>query len=330
MRILLTGGTKRQTGTEDPLYELINIPSHMARSLRNMGHTVDWKVWDGFGHYDLRIVAVAPIAERHTTYALQSYRAMATDEPTVLYFDDYQLNLVRDQAQAVVNGTWAPDPPPLDLDTLVGVCQALATGNWPPNWHPLIPAYNWGDKAIVANLLGIPPYRLASIDPSITALEPAHLALSRIAVARRTPQRREAWFLPALNSHTQWVASLGLTRPVVTVGQYKRGIRLKSETDVAQAFHGFAGALSPPYPQEGSGWFRSRYIYALMAGTPLVGSPGDGLGPAYRATAQELEAMTQDQWGDLVQAQATDLKPRLGSAVTFNENLRRLVQYVAT
>lgn len=340
MNILLTGGTKRQVGVEDPLYDLINIPRHMSQSLVNLGHTVKWGVLDDLPNlkerFDCRIVSIAPLGRHAADHVIQSYMALSTTDPVVLYFDDFQLNLVMDAARAVLTHgpqwlmeqgyifrgaldlLYAPDR----AAEFMGVCKALATGEWPDNWYCLIPAYSWGDKSIVSSILHIPRRRLAWIDPSHTAIGPA-VAANRMIHSPRV----KAWFLPALNDHSSWLDSLQLAWPVVRVGQYTIGRRLQSEKDVASKYNEFVGALAPPYPQSGSGWFRSRYVYSAIAGSILAGDLNEGmnLSSAFQYSPRIIESWDPVHLESLAQRQKEVILRQLGNIQRFNDQLSSIV-----
>jgi hypothetical protein len=85
--------------------------------------------------------------------------------------------------------------------------------------------------------------------------------------------------------------------------------------------------MSPPYPQNGSGWWRSRFIYAAFVGSVLLTEKheADQLGTAYRYPQGWIEQMTDEQLAQLSMNQREALWPTLTGKDAFTRRVQQVV-----
>lgn len=186
-----------------------------------------------------------------------------------------------------------------------------------PNSAIGVPAYTWGDLDIVRPTLpeGIRESPLIPIDPSFIAVD----ILESVGFCPDTLET-PTWGLAALGDHTEWLDKVLPDRqwPVDMVG-HSSNRKLKTEQDVVRFYAEHQGILSPSYYHAGSGWWRSRFIYAAYLGVPIFAADGeaDALGEAYQKSAYEIEKMDTYQRMALAHLQFAALQPRLSSREQF-------------
>lgn len=124
-----------------------------------------------------------------------------------------------------------------------------------------------------------------------------------------------SWFLASLSDQTHWLSKLKPTWPVDMIGSIKlKNPRLKTEDDVFLRYMEYAGALAPPYYHDGSGWFRSRYVYSAYAGNVLKCGPGDGAqlsSEHFNWSINEVESYSGRTLQDLASAQREVLRAKI-------------------
>jgi hypothetical protein len=126
--------------------------------------------------------------------------------------------------------------------------------------------------------------------------------------------------------HDTWLEKKNLTWPVEIVGSRKLirklgGQRFDTEQDVLEFYNQHWGILSPPYPHAGSGWWRSRFLYAAHVGSILVTDKGEGdpLGDAYKLKIADVEKMSDADLINAVEAQRAAFK----RAIKEDKGLKR-------
>ena len=199
-----------------------------------------------------------------------------------------------------------------------------------PNSAIGIPAYKWGDREIVRPTLpeGIRNSQLFPVDPSFIAVQIALEVFQEVRESGDDISQSDAWGLAALGDHTEWLAKTlpELQWPVNMVG-HSTNRKLKSEHDVVRFYAENKGILSPSYYHAGSGWWRSRFIYAAMIGIPIFAADGeaDALGPAYQRDAYDIESVSDAERMELASSQRAALLPRLSSREEFAHQVSWLV-----
>lgn len=213
-------------------------------------------------------------------------------------------------------------------DRLIATARAFEDERWQRGMIAVAPMYAWGDRSIVRK-------HFAKSANGIEPLDPSSTIYSLIAPHQALPphEKKRAWILGALMPHDTWLQKKDYTWPVEFMGakgMVKKygGERVKTESDVIDRYNRVWGILSPPYPHAGSGWWRSRFMYAAKVGSILVCDKGEGdpLGSPYKLTMRQVEAMTDEQLAEAAAAQADALRPYMPSPETFDAHVERILQ----
>ena len=160
---------------------------------------------------------------------------------------------------------------------------------WAAGMVPACPMYGFGNRTLVRK-------RMPSVMGPIEALDPSSTIYDTLEVV--TPAdaatKKRSWVLGALMPHDTWLERKSPAWPVEIVGSRKLirkygGQRFQTEADVLGFYNDHWGILSPPYPHAGSGWWRSRFMYAARVGSILVTDKGEGdpLGAPYKLTIRQ-------------------------------------------
>jgi hypothetical protein len=211
---------------------------------------------------------------------------------------------------------------------LVEAARDLLADRWTAGMVPVCPMYSFGDRAIVRKRMPDEVGPIEALDPTstvvptlqpITALSPEH--------------KKKAWVLGALMPHDTWLEKKNPDWPVEIVGSRKLikklgGQRFDTEQDVLDFYNHHWGILSPPYPHAGSGWWRSRFLYAAHVGSILVTDKGEGdpLGDAYKLKIADVEKMTDAELHETAMAQRAALAPYLPEYSAFVDHCDRIVK----
>jgi hypothetical protein len=187
--------------------------------------------------------------------------------------------------------------------------------------------YSFGDRTLVRK-------RMPKEMNGIEALDPSSTIYDILSTSSPIPpsEKRRAWVLGALMPHDTWLEKKNPEWPVEIVGSRKLikkfgGHRLDSEEDVLAFYNQHWGILSPPYPHAGSGWWRSRFMYAARVRSILVTDKGEGapLGDPYKLTIKNVEAMSDAGLEEAAAAQADTLRKFMPSYDSFVEHVNRIV-----
>jgi len=173
---------------------------------------------------------------------------------------------------------------------------------------------------------------IEALDPSSTIYD----TLETVTPADAATKKR-SWVLGALMPHDTWLERKSPAWPVEIVGSRKLirkygGQRFQTEADVLGFYNDHWGILSPPYPHAGSGWWRSRFMYAARVGSILVTDKGEGdpLGAPYKLTIRQVEAMNDAELKEAADAQSAALRPHMPTYQSFVEHCNRIVTRAAT
>lgn len=210
---------------------------------------------------------------------------------------------------------------------LVQAAEDFLDERWAAGMVPVCPMYAFGDRSGVRKRMpkGVGP--IEALDPS------AVVADTLAAVTPASPaDKARGWVLGALMPHDTWLEKKKPAWPVEIVGSRKLirqmgGQRFGTEQEVLEFYNKYWGILSPPYMHAGSGWWRSRFIYAAHIGSVLITDKGEGdpLGDAYKLTITDVEKMTGQELEDAANAQRQALMPLLGTYDGFKDHVERIV-----
>lgn len=210
---------------------------------------------------------------------------------------------------------------------LVATASALLGERWSHGLVPVCPMYSFGDRSLVRKRMPAEMAGIEALDPSSTIFD----ILSSCDPASFESKQR-SWVLGALMPHDTWLEKKKPDWPVEIVGSRKLirkfgGQRFDSEEDVLAFYNNYWGILSPPYPHAGSGWWRSRFMYAARVKSILVTDKGEGapLGDPYKLTIKQVEAMSDDGLANAAMAQSEALRPHMPTYDSFVEHCNRIV-----
>jgi len=211
---------------------------------------------------------------------------------------------------------------------LVEAARDLIAPRWEAGMVPVCPMYAFGDRSIVRKRMPNELGPIEALDPTSTVVP----TLSPVTPLNPALKKR-AWVLGALMPHDTWLEKKNLTWPVEIVGSRKLirklgGQRFDTEQDVLEFYNQHWGILSPPYPHAGSGWWRSRFLYAAHVGSILVTDKGEGdpLGDAYKLKIADVEKMSDADLINAVEAQRAALKPYIPDYSTFVDHCDRIIK----
>lgn len=328
MRILVTGLTGAHSGR--PLRGAVgrmNPVEFTVKALRDAGHEVAWeghKLQDEPSGADLLWFVLSP----PKSASAMNYGAGALSllgrwrGPYVVQIDDWNLHnifkdtnsLLRDPDSTlyrVINkekdelffrGETRETVRLYQKYVVEGLRRMVGAGSLGAQ-AVVVLAYGWGDLGLLGGHLpaGLAQRPLVGIDPS-----PAMYEILREQAP--VPKERR-WVMAALAKHETWLHGRMMLAdwPVQVLGA--QGDKT-DEAGVYEAYRRARGALSPPYPHAGSGWWRTRFLYAAAAHTVLVCEDGeaDALGPAYQLRVKTVEERTDDELDTLAQVQADALR----------------------
>jgi hypothetical protein len=210
---------------------------------------------------------------------------------------------------------------------LVATAETMLDERWSRGLVAACPMYSFGDRSLVRKRMPKSMSGIEALDPSATIYD--ILATSE---PKDATLKERKWVLGALMPHDTWLEKKKPEWPVEIVGSRKLikkfgGQRLDSEADVLAFYNDYWGILSPPYPHAGSGWWRSRFMYAARVGSILVADKGEGapLGDAYKLTIKQVESMSDAELAAAAAAQGDALRPHMPAYESFVEHCERIV-----
>lgn len=253
------------------------------------------------------------------------HAALSRDIPLVLYMTDWAFFRSYSEFRSIakagvpyfskkIGGSLQYNEDPAMIakhgDDLIDVCRMYDNSSsqlW-DKAQVLVPRYtSWGDVNIIQGMMpGANP--IHTFDPT-----PAFLRYldedPRPSQSWEMKQRNVHWILPSLLQDDTWVAKQNLEWPIERFGP-KGHLVLDTERDVQKEYRRSAGALCPPYPHAGSGWWRSRWIHSARANSVLLCSTQDAayVGDAYRHSGREYETSTYSELEDFAADQSEMLE----------------------
>lgn len=210
---------------------------------------------------------------------------------------------------------------------LTKAASDLLVDRWVAGMVPVCPMYGFGDRSIVRKRMPTALHPIEALDPTSTIL-PSLLPVHPLPAG----EKKRGWVLGALMPHDTWLEKKNISWPLEIVGSRKLirklgGQRFQTEQEVLEFYNQYWGILSPPYPHAGSGWWRSRFLYAAHVGSILVTDKGEGdpLGDAYKYKIADIERMTDAELAAVATAQRDALRPYISSYESFVAHCDRIV-----
>lgn len=312
----------------EPRVHLFQAFVEMIKYLKSRKHEVTWratKVGDDFPD-DTDVVIVSSMLPRslNCPYALGVIwtisEALRRDIPLVLYLTDWAFFKAAGEFKSIakageeyffktIGGSpqYNEDPDQLRLcaNQLLDVCRQYNDPNsklW-ERAQVLVPRYtNWGDiKLIQSWLPGAKP--ILTMDPTPIFVEYLNTDPNPLKTVP-LKDRMQRWILPSLLKDDTWIDKQHLNWPIQRFGP--KGFEvLPNERGIQNSYGESVGALCPPYPHEGSGWWRSRWIHSARAGSILLCGDKDAkaAGPGYEFDGRHYELMPIESLVNLAQYQ---------------------------
>jgi hypothetical protein len=288
MNILFTGSTAKQT--DDSAYlrarvKRIDDSSIICNSLRKSGHNVTRKKikWgEDLSQYDVSIIGVGMFgSQNYSGEIFASLYAIHKSKNVLLFFEDWKIketmrSLTRILDEKTFNNDLKKvigglpfyghiDDPNFDADIAKQVIKNIVDGKY----NALIPAFNWGDKTLVKDILKCETVYNVDLTPYV-------LENWNIPLQVEPKPKVKKHMLASLVDHSRWVKKNKLTWQVDYFGTKSlKAPQLATETEVFEKSGEYCSILCPEYPHAGSGWFRIRYIYAAIHKCILLSSPKD-------------------------------------------------------
>jgi hypothetical protein len=310
MRILITGYTTRMFGSDRVQGDYVTFSLVLERILRGMGHQVERrkvKIGDEIaGVYNYAFCGVAPLSSMTSGQVPQTHYVMdmMTNRHCV-YADDWSFCNYGNSVRYTLD-RWGKyldykkfscDFEQLDMlrGSLDNMMSMTLAGNNAPVLCPMFP---WGDHSFL--MKGNYNANLITVDPSAWIRYPTVDVYPR---GVRTTQ----WVNAALSDHSSWIRKQGFNFPIYHVGNKRQeNAIVLPESEVVKLFGRSFGVISVGYPSAGSGWWRSRYLNAAWAETPIYSDVLDQaiMGEAYRGSSATFEAeLHRDAWNQRVRGQ---------------------------
>lgn len=350
MKILMTGTSARSVGSTKIRYDYVALSDIFERALRDLGHEVDRRPVstdesDTLDEYDRALVLVNWVSSLSSMHDHEAGLALdRLGDRAILYVDDWRTQSLADDIDHHVLRDVGWDNHVFrfrkkeyaaltfgQTERIRAAYLSLIDETYPV--RPMIgPFHPWGDPSKHLEVSKVPlNVRLLPIDPSPMV----HIPFETFLKFRRF--RRRQWVLATLQNHDRWLKKLDLGWPLVQYGGVKKGgggiraggpDRVVPERDVVQAYADNGGMLVAPYANEGSGWWRPRYTFALETNTPIyVGSRVDAelIGPSFTNEVADIEAATDDELDALAARQAAQWRSHEGGPEDFLDLLQEYV-----
>ena len=299
-----------------PRVALFQAVDAMIERIRQDGNVVTWqrhKVGEIEEIKDVDAVLVSVMLPRslNCPYALGAIDAIAWalefNKPLVIYLTDWAFFRANSEFKSIAKAgrdyffkqiggapQYNEDPHWVDwrAEAMLDVCRMWNDPNsnlW-QRAEVLVPKYtNLGNIDIIQAL--VPTNKpVLPMDPTPAFVRYLHpVSDERL---RDMEDRIQSWILPSLLKDDTWLEKQHLGWPVERFGP-KGFTVLEDERAVHRRYQEHVGALCPPYPTAGSGWWRSRWIHAARARTVLLCDRADALmvNPAYDYSGWQYEHM---------------------------------------
>ncbi len=290
MKILFTGCTAKQTDDnawQRARVKRIDDSSIICNSLRKQGYTVDRKKvkWgDDLSDYGLAIVGLGQFgSNNYSGEIFNALYAINECDNVIIFHEDWKIDgtmksfksmLDNETYEKTIAKKWSDgrhfyggvDNQHFDKDIARQVIEDVLDAKY----SALIPAFDWGDKQLVRDIIG--SEKIYNVD-----LTPYVLDNWNISTDYYSQVKERKHMLASLVDHRPWVRKNKLSWEVDYFGakSIKEAKQLKTETDVFEACGKYWSILCPEYPHAGSGWFRIRWVYAAIQRSVLLSSQKD-------------------------------------------------------
>ena len=341
MKILFTGCTAKQTDDDAwkrARVKRIDDSSIVCNSLRKQGYTVDRRTvkWgDDLSEYGLAIVGLGQFgSNNYSGEIFNALYAIHACENVIIFHEDWKIDgaiksynsMLNDETyEKTLGKTWSDgrpfyggvDNPHFDKEIARQVIQDVLDAKY----DALIPAYDWGDKQKVRDIIG--SENIYNLDLTPYVLETWNIPLE---YSSQVKERKH--MLASLVDHRPWVRRNKLTWDVDYFGakSIKEARQLRTETDVFEACGKYWSILCPEYPHAGSGWFRIRWIYAAIQKSILLSSEKDL--EALGLPRVNIETLSDTELENYANEQSETILSYMWTKDVFDARLKKIVDTV--
>ncbi len=290
MKILLTGSNSRQCGTakvtSKRIFDAWNL-CQMMKTFADVDFMPVSKETD-FSKYDIVVSGFGGLGSFTSTDVLKALYAIGKAAKPVVLLEDWRC------PKAIATGlksTYAKGYASfLEKDFNKSLSDGskfyngVEDGSIEPEvvWqgiekiiaHPedikfLIPAFSWGDKGIVAKIVGTKPENILYFDQTPYVMEQQNMQ-----DVPYDSSRMKKFVYCGLTNQDSWLKKRGIKDCTDCFG-HKPYEKLPDEAAVNHKHSEYLGVVVPEYYHSGSGWFRVRYIYGAMAKNVFMISEND-------------------------------------------------------
>jgi len=342
MKVLFTGSTAKQVDDlawSRARVKRIDDSTIVCESLRKQGYEVDRRKikWgDDLSQYDMAIVGVGCFgSNNYSGDIFNSLYALDQVKNVVVFYEDWKITsnmssflgmLKQGILEKAIEKKWSNgnhfyggvDSEFFDIEVARKVLINLSKGHY----DALIPAFDWGDKQIVRDI--IKSKNIYNID-----LTPYVLDNWNIDLRPKRQEKKKGYMLASLVDHSRWVKKFGFGWKTTYYGakSIKDSIKLATETDVYDECGKYWGVLCPEYPHAGSGWFRIRYIYSALQRSILFMPYKDlkALGLEYKW----LENLSEDELREYANEQRKAILKHSFDKETFDNKIKTIVDEIS-
>jgi len=353
MKILMTGFSGLQTGHHSMRsMSRMSVPYYIYLKLKDIepDTTVEWRAvipGESLTMYDLIWVNLAGCLSFNAPYSLGGFWALSFKKiPTILFWDDWKIGQTLQHARSFsrwgekqifkkIGGKHLYQYADLLLNNkkvskvISDVAGHFACSDWSEygyNRAQVVPMFKWGNLELIERMLPITSEQggVFSIDPSSQV---ELIKLKRLGVKDRR------WCIGTIATYKKWLEKLAPTWPMSVFGsgpliKIYGGEKLKTEMQLQDEYQKSWGILAPPYNYLGSGWFRTRYLYAANGRSIIYSEPGDVspcLGKSHGLFLEEIEAMSDSELRNLANSQAHATLLHLTDDQYFTEQIYYIV-----
>lgn len=297
MKILITGYTSRMCNLRRTIGDYITFSLVLEEILRDMGHEVERRqvrVHEEIaGVYDYAFVGLAPVGSMTSIKVPEAHYVMdSMTNRHCVFADDWSFCSYASSVKSVIKrwDNWLKFKNfPYEYETLERTRQSMQNMldmQTPGNNAPVLaPTFPWGDHQFLMRI----NYKanLFTVDPSPWVRYPT---IDILPMRLRKTQ----WVNASLSDHSPWIRRQSFNLPIVHYGNKRLGENtgMITETELIKEFGNSTGVISVGYSSAGSGWWRSRYLNAAWAETPLYCDPRDQttMGDAYKGSVRNFES----------------------------------------
>ena len=285
MKILFSGATAKQT--DDMAFKRAQVKriddsTIICESLRKSGHEVIRKTiqhGEDLSSYDIGIIGVGALGSSNYGNIFSALYAIANLKKVIVFHEDWKIKdtiksfsqaLEKKEIEGHINKKWSDGKhfysninDKVNVDEIYSTIRKILNGEY----NALIPAFEWGNKQIVADILKTPIEKIHSIDLTPYSLKAFGIEEKEMDVRLR----EKKYMLASLVDHSSWVKRQKFEHQVDYYGCKKlKSPKLDDEKHVYETMNKYWGILCPVYPHAGSGWFRVRYIYSALNRNILI------------------------------------------------------------